>query len=915
MLDWQQCDARQNFRCLVINSGRRAMHSKESKSLCSTLNSGHAEHALIKHFLLLNVLRAVQKWLSQTAAVLGISNEQLPQDDPALIRMLHQAAADYSSALLSAPSTSFTPKHLKEPLEWAASFGFAAAVGHVLAAASPSMPWSLAQLDDAIYYAASEGKWEVFKQLVGAGLDAANHSTEQAAAGANGGAAGHGDGAVGGAGGAEGEAGAAVGEGLGAPAGDGGAQAAAAQEAAMYMLEYALCEATSNNSTEVVAWVLQKGQGAWGLHHVLPSINAAAEGGYVKPVKLLLNQPGVALTAAALGQALLAAAKSSKPTKQLFQLLLGALLPPPPSQGGAVAAAAAGPEDQVWKSVHLAKPLAALVQGAPFGTKVRKGLIQQLLLYPGVVWNSTDLRPAVKKLCSSSFAFDFSSGPKLLRQLLAAASDQWTASQLSKPLKRLAVCPGRADGKREVLQLLLEYPGVVWESEDLLPALLETSKQKVKSAPGEVKGLLAAAKDQWSGGQLAGAVVKAAVADAAPGVKGEMLQVLLKQPGVVWSRRHLLPALRKLLSEGSEVDLVWSEVLLEAAAKTWTGEQLEELVKPLVERKVNQKLQGKLLLMLLQWPGVDWDISDLQSILDQLLSQGPAFPKRAELVQATLAAATDPWSGLDLGGPLSAAVAQQDAALVSLLLELPGVHWTAGELMPAICAAMVVSAEQPQYATTQIQQLLAVPWAGWTRSHLEVLSMHAVARQYWTPLQLLLDLPALQLTEDQLHLLLGKAVAGNAAAVAGVVGSHLKQLGSKLQLREEQKLLGEAAGLTPQLTQLMKRLLGSPGVSWPAASLAAPLLLISAAGDSAFAGEVIKLGGSGWVPAHLYKAVEAAARRSCSKLVDQLLAASASGWPEVGLQIVMGNLQRKGCDAAAAMVEKRAKKLAKPCLQ
>ena len=433
-----------------------------------------------------------------------------------------------------------------------------------------------------------------------------------------------------------------------------GAAAAEDDAATMDVLEYALWAAAESGNGEMVGWVLQLGQGYWTPEHMHDALKAAAEEGRVKVLGQLLSNCGIIWTPAQLSVHLDYAAQDQFGGKHMIRRVL--------------AAAAASEEE--WLVEHLVDALASAAAHATFHAAAADA-VKLLLRYPGIVWTCADLQPAVEAAAAHSTAETWRTkgdsiaccrSVAVLKDLIRAATDQWTAEQLS-----LALCDTVLNDSEVNFSKILTLESVQWTVPTLYPAM------EVACRPYHLR-------------------------------KEACFFQMLSLPGLEWDEdqfyrlacltieRESWPCLRALLQqEGVEVPIERILQMLGVVVGTRATELMDALVQPqrcrdrdfIVRVADVSSLMSQCMQRLLELGAGACRPSSLRGALSVAAAAGDAG-----LVSATLAAVSgeEVWSTCHVQVALQAAVRAKHWGIVTQLLAAPAGGWKREELQEVVAA-------------------------------------------------------------------------------------------------------------------------------------------------------------------------------------------------------------------------------------
>ena len=550
---------------------------------------------------------AVCSWRQLAAAALGIPSSQLPKNSTTISKQLRHAAVRYTSALLA--GAKLTAEGLSEPLAAAISSGALEAVPQLLGSV-PVAACTLSCLEPAMDEAAWKGYVEAYQQVVQAGLAAAGARGKAAAA-------------------AEVQGGAAA-------AAEVQGEAAAAGATKMDVLSWALHAAASFDQEEMVGWVLQLGQGGWTAENMDDALYAALARGKVKVLQQLLSGCGIIWTLDVLSVHLDHAAQNRYASKVLMQRVL---------------AAAAG-SGQGWSVEYLVDALTYAAAHSSRGAAA----VKLLLKYPGIVWTCADLQPAVEVLTERQDSAWRCTSVRV-EDLIAAATDQWTAEHLSLALRN---CVHKLS--KENFTKLLKLESVQWTVPSLLTALEESFGLQYGDA---------------------------------------YFPPMLAIPGLVWEEETLVAVAR-------------------VAMEKWSWDGLRALLLRAGGPPVPQAAacEAMRLLMGSRVAALRVAMTKLQQYKDRefVMRSVDLVPKVILCMQHLLELAAGVWTTASLKNALEIAAAAGEAVLVSSTLGAPkdGEEWGKGDVVLALSAA----ARAKHWGV--VSQLLAAPEGWWSTDELQV---------------------------------------------------------------------------------------------------------------------------------------------------------------------------------------------------
>jgi hypothetical protein len=453
-----------------------------------------------------------------------------------------------------------------------------------------------------------------------------------------------------------------VNAGLAAVKADATTAAAGGKAGHLLVLDTALSAAAGFGNGNLLGWVLQLGQGLWTPESVYDSLDAAASKGHVKVLQQLLSECGIVWTPDQLADTLDLAAQHPRAGKPMMRLLL----------------AATGGSGEDWLAEHLAEALTSAVTYK----QNRASAVKMLLQYPGIVWTCADLQPAVEALARH----EASCGYTDLKVLLAAATDEWTAEQLSTALANSIPMP-LLDGTVN-FNILLNLESVQWTVPSLIPAIRKACQCYFQELAVDklckrdrLSQLLQMPGLEWEAGQFIS--VARAILEQGHENMWECLQVLLLQKHPIVSPPESLAVLMELMV-GSRA----------AAVYTALEQPKQHKDKDFIRRsamfvvKMGQCMQDLLDLA----PGV-WTPELLKNALVLAAAAGDAA-----LVSALLAAAQDgkAWDRGHVVLALKAAGRAKHWSIVSQLLAAPAGGWRGEQLWPVANALARVGGEKAE---------------------------------------------------------------------------------------------------------------------------------------------------------------------------------------------------------------------------
>ena len=408
------------------------------------------------------------------------------------------------------------------------------------------------------------------------------------------------------------------------------------------------------SSTATAALLLQAcpREGEWEADDLSSALTAAAGAGRLKVVQLLLYRPGLQWTKKHLADALAAAA-----------------------------AAAAGPVLSVVPSPPSSSSSAAAKEVVSQDVASRAGMVVEMLL--GIL-------PRLSKQALVS-AIGKASSPYTARQLLKAGGT-WEADELA-----VALAAAAGAGQIQVLQHLLEIPGVVWLEKHLAPALAaaaaisttsDLSNTRPSSKLAVVQMLLAVPPQRWRTSSIAAALrqagsaevakallaaellpnslgagdLKGPLAAAAKAGRGDVVRLLLEVPGVSWRMEQLVEALTAAAGsrEARRYHLNGNHIvtaIISAWREKWSKAVLSDALDVAC---ANEVVDGKAVKKLLGTPVEQpWTAQDL-----------------APLVRALAAGAVG-----------AVGCSQSWLSAMKVVVNTPGVQWKTSDLVEALDSA------------------------------------------------------------------------------------------------------------------------------------------------------------------------------------------------------------------------------------
>ena len=672
---------------------------------------------------------AVSNWRLKAAATLGINGQDLPESTDGLVCLLLEASTAYPQQLLRAAQTAgyqVPTEDLALLLETSIRTSCPAAVSAILKAV-PGTTWMVHVLQQPLQMAAQQGNIKTFQLMVEAAVAA-----EEAAAEAT----------------------------------DSSTVFAPDSRGRMKALNSALQCAVEAKKPALIEWVLKQGQPLWTPALLDPSISAAVAAADASSLKDLLASCSVAWPPQEL-QAYLAPALEhpNKNAKALVRMVLKA-------------AAASG---QQWTAAQLSQALLLAVQEG------KVGALRSLLQHSGVHWAHQELLPAIMEVAEGTD--DALSQAGIMKALLGAAVDVWTAGELEEVLTSTATraIGGRLD--RDVLAAILKHPGIRWSVEELLAALEviagfchEIRRRRTTHASmfshlpvrGKhwykemVADLLAAAKGQWTDQQLA-----ESVALATRNKNIGVLEVLLHQIPRGWGGQQLLAAVR-VAARGATygpftISATILNALLGAARGRWTAEMLADALGDAVTEHRPMALKE-----LLEFEGVQWTAVSLQCAMIRaarhnklealkLMLSMPSLEWQVGQLQAILAAAAEgcSWSCFNLLLQLPAAASLSSSVLQGLVdsIMTPSVRRLHSSDCPLSSLDEETSSRGVRLWCTVLLKVLANPNHGGLMGLTGALTIAAAAGDKELLAQLL-EQRGLQLTKEQLLPAIRAAVRG-----------------------------------------------------------------------------------------------------------------------------------------------------------
>ena len=467
-------------------------------------------------------------------------------------------------------------------------------------------------------------------------------------------------------------------------------------------------------------------------------------------------------------------------------------------------------------------------------------LLQQLLRDSGILWTPAQLAHYLPEAAGLNDL-------NLLKTLMSATAEQWQAEDVTTAIQSLITRDHDFD--MDVLQLLMDWPGISWTAAAVAGLLVECIEELPEPWPAHLSSVLQQLVTMqgcsWTAESLA-ELLRVASATQDDGL--DVVELLLKLPGMQWTATQLIPALAAAAeaeTRGRVYCSCWSQMvnqLIDTPGVLWTAEDVGPIVAQAAAAAVetagldsDTEISCSVVEQLLAVPGVDWSTPDLvpavkpaaaaddPCLLMMLLGNPSPFsyPSAEEKKMLEQLRALQ-WPPGELSPVLVDAVAEGRVVVVKQLLKTGGSRWQGEHLAPALAKAIALLDEEEQCGGRN------EPGEGWEEED-------ADDDWYQRPLENSDGDPFLTWKEVDMLLLRG-VVCWSAVSLAAVIIAAIKAgrscacLARLLSVAQDSwsarallPVLQHTAAAAGAQSQQVRMLLQMPGVKWEAGELAAVL--------------------------------------------------------------------------------------------